>query len=94
MSTLIHCSDAQRFDIKNPPYTVVVAFFAEAGSDRCALFLDDRSLVRNRLRRTHVADELLYYNLQQKGQPSAIRVSQYQQRNGQSCLTGTHLGIE
>lgn len=67
MSTLIHCSDAQTFDIENPPYAVVVAFFAEAGSDRGALFLDDRSLVRNRLRRTHVADELFYYRLQQRG---------------------------
>lgn len=76
MSTLIHCSDAQKFDIENPPYTVVVAFFAEAGSDRCALFLYDRSLVRNRLRRTHVADELFYYSLQAGGQPSAIRISQ------------------
>lgn len=80
--------------LKNPPYAVVVAFFTEAGSDRCTLLLDDRSLVRNRLRRTHVADELLYYSLQQRGQPSAIRISQHEQRNDQSCLTGTHLGAK
>jgi hypothetical protein len=55
---------------------MVVAFFAEAGSDRSALFLDDRPLVGNRLRRTHVADELFYYCPQQSYQPSAIRISQ------------------
>ena len=36
-----------------------MALFAEAGSDRSALFLDDSSLISNRLGRPDVADELL-----------------------------------
>lgn len=50
--------------VRNPPYAMVVALLAETGSDRGALFLDDGSLVCNRLGRTHVADELFYCRYQ------------------------------
>jgi hypothetical protein len=44
-----------------PPDVVIVAFVAEASSNRCTLFLDHGPLVGNRLGSPDVADELLYY---------------------------------
>lgn len=39
-----------------------MALFTEAGSDGSTLFLDDGSLVGNRLGRSDIADELLDYS--------------------------------
>lgn len=44
-----------------PPDVGVVAFFSKAGADCSTLFLDDSSLVGNRLGRTHVSNKLLDY---------------------------------
>lgn len=45
---------------RSAPDIVVVAFLSEACSNRCALFLDDGTLIGDCLGRTHIADELLH----------------------------------
>lgn len=81
MSISVHCSLTQDADsTRNPPYAMVVALLAEAGSDRGALFLDDGSFVGNRLGRTHVADELLHCG---RRRGSAIGASRAPAKGGQ-----------
>ena len=41
------------------PNVGIMALFPERGADGCTLFLNHRSLVRNRFGRPNVADELL-----------------------------------
>lgn len=47
--------------IGSAPHIVVVALFAKAGSNSGAFFLDDGTLVGNRLRGAHITDELFHY---------------------------------
>lgn len=61
MGPLAECEEVEELCDIVPPHIGIVAFLPEAGADCCTLFLDNGTLISNRLCSAHIANKLLHW---------------------------------
>jgi hypothetical protein len=57
------------------PNVRVPALFSKAGSNGCAFFLNNSTLVCDGLGRAHIANELLYWSMSEQIRDCALRAA-------------------